>query len=148
MFLDIDQNEASTPLIIEETQSNTRLGRIGSLTSGRLDGVQSNSLLIGSIQGGVQAFSMQTGDTGIPPSTDWEVSTYPNPSAGRITVVSSQSAVGRLISLSGKLLLDGLEISESVDQSVDLSHLPQGLYLLQLISDMHSVQHLKIIIDE
>lgn len=148
MFTDIDQDEVSEPLIIEATQSNTRLGRIGSLTQGSLDGGSSNTLLMGSIQGGVQAFSMPADNTVLPPNTDWQVSTYPNPTDGRITVLSSQSAIARLISLSGKLLLDGINIPENANQHIDFSHLPQGLYVLQLISEANSATHLKIIIDE
>ncbi|MEQ9298678.1 MAG: T9SS type A sorting domain-containing protein [Cyclobacteriaceae bacterium] len=148
MFQDINQNETSEPLIIEATQSNSRLGRTGSLTQGSLNGGASNTLLVGSIQGGVQAFSMLADDTGQPPTTDWQVSTYPNPSGGRVTIESSQTAIGRLISLSGKLLLDEISIPENGRQQVDLSHLPQGLYVLQLISETSSVTHLKIIIDE
>ncbi len=148
LFSNIDQAEVSEPLIIAATQSTTRLGRIGSLTQGSLHDGVSNTLLIGSIQGGVQAFAMPVEDAVQPPSGDWQVSTYPNPSDGGVTIQSSQFATARLIGLSGKVLLDGIAISENGRQQVDFSHLPQGLYLLQIISENKSVTHLKIIIDE
>lgn len=147
-FADINQAPAPEPLMIEETQSSTRLGRIGSLALGKLNADGSNTVVIGNIQGGIQAFSISGEANNQPPDSDWQVRAYPNPSAGRMVLTSTQSAIGRLISLSGKILLEDFEVIDGSGQELDLSHLPQGLYLLQLRSASNDVQQLKIIIDE
>lgn len=74
---------------------------------------------------------------------------YPNPSDGNIKLTSSIFQTGNtdisVFSTDGKVLLQTKEISRCESSSIDLSFLPNGLYILHLSNGDHFVNE-KIVI--
>lgn len=147
-FDELNAEATAVPLLIEEVGSASRLGRVGSLALGAPNAQGEQLLLVGSIQGGVSAFTMKGLSTGVPPGEDWQVNIYPNPTQGRVFLQSDQPAIGKVINVSGQVLLRDFEVSASFRQELDLSYLSPGIYILQLSSSRQMIRHLKIVIRE
>ena len=78
-----------------------------------------------------------------------EIAVYPNPTSGNITINSPVFQSGNtkisVFDVSGKLLLEKNEIRREEKVDVDLSHLPNGMYVIQLMSQEYFVQE-KIVV--
>ena len=72
-----------------------------------------------------------------------EMSIFPNPTFGKITIQSPILQSGntqiKVFDMNGKLLLGKIEIQRE-SAEIDLSHLPNGMYVIQLINQEHFVQ--------
>lgn len=77
-------------------------------------------------------------------NTTLEISVNPNPTFGNLTINSpvfqSGNTMISVYDISGKLLLGKTEISRMEKIELDLSHLPNGMYVVQLMNQNHFVQ--------
>ena len=73
---------------------------------------------------------------------DINLKVFPNPSSGVIKVTSTERLLGAKIST-----LQGKKLYESDLNEMDLSHLPKGIYLMQLEFDENKVIAKRIIIE-
>lgn len=62
---------------------------------------------------------------------DAEIAIYPNPTTGLISIVAPDNTVNevKIISMDGKLIFTSLDVSS---RSIDISHLPNSIYTLNL----------------
>jgi len=81
--------------------------------------------------------------------SDLEIAIYPNPTSGNITINSPVFQSGNtmifIFDISGKLLLEEKEIGRMEKVEMDLGHLPNGIYVVQLLNQNHFVQQ-KVIV--
>ena len=73
-----------------------------------------------------------------------EMSVFPNPSFGEVTIQSPILESGNtqilVFDVNGKLLLEKNELQRD-DVSLDLSFLPNGMYVIQLMNQEHFIQN-------
>ena len=72
-------------------------------------------------------------NTGINSNNIQKLSIYPNPASGSINVNSDESGVIKIMSISGKLMIDSKIISGK--NSIDIEALSSGLYIVETISN-------------
>ena len=72
-------------------------------------------------------------NTGINASNILKLNVYPNPASNRISVNSNESGVIKIMSISGKLMIDSKIITGM--NSIDIEILSSGLYIVETISD-------------
>lgn len=76
---------------------------------------------------------------GSPVQQEFDLSIYPNPATNRIQVdTDAKVSRMRIVNLQGKVLLEKNAI---YDRSVDVSSLPEGIYVLQVESNGQWLQH-------
>ena len=77
------------------------------------------------------------------------ISIYPNPTMGNLTINSLVFRSGNtqvsVFDISGKLLLEKNEFRREEKVELDLGHLPNGMYVIQLMNQEHFVQQ-KVVI--
>jgi len=62
---------------------------------------------------------------------------YPNPATNYITIKqNNNSASIQIININGQLVLEN-QYNKLISQDIDISHLPKGLYILKLTTDLH-----------
>jgi len=80
-----------------------------------------------------------------------EMSIFPNPSLGEITVESPVLESGNtqimVVDMNGNLLLEKNEFHREESTTINLSHLPNGMYIVQLMNQEHFVQNKVMIIN-
>ena len=140
----LSPNPTIKTLSLEQPITTTRLGRIGALALSPLSPGKT-ALVIGNSQGGLQLLTLN--ETESQPGEDWSISLFPNPTKHRLNILTSRNATGQLVSLSGKILMKDLPLSESQINRLDLRNLSQGLYLLQ-VENSSVKKTLKVLIHE
>jgi len=91
--------------------------------------------------------SRSTGSTSVPVISNFASNVYPNPATNQLNInlLGNPGKVARILGFSGKLNLETkLTSNETV---IDLSHLPYGLYLLEIEGEGIIVRH-KVIISK
>jgi hypothetical protein len=68
------------------------------------------------------------------------VSVFPNPTAGKLTVESNEQLNYQVLDLSGKVLLSG----DVVSSEIAMENIGNGMYLLQLINEAGQTSTVKI----
>ena len=73
-----------------------------------------------------------------------EMSVFPNPSSGEITIDSPILESGntqiKVFSIDGKAMLEKTEIKRATTTTMNLSHFPNGIYVIQLMNQDHFAQ--------
>jgi len=72
-------------------------------------------------------------NTGVNSNNIQKLSIYPNPASGSINVNSNESGVIKIMSISGKLMIDSKIITGK--NSIDIETLSSGLYIVETISN-------------
>ncbi|MBN8826888.1 MAG: VCBS repeat-containing protein [Spirosoma sp.] len=113
-----------------------------------LDGDQLPDLMVGSVAGGVRYFkntSQKILVTDLPEERigPWA---FPNPTDRFITVKPPYSGCLEIFSLTGQRMLVVQDVNASIETTVDLKGLIDGIYMLRLSSNNHATQIQKVLI--
>ncbi|WP_215223318.1 FG-GAP-like repeat-containing protein [Echinicola shivajiensis] len=92
-------------------------------------------LLLGNRAGGLQFLKDISTDTNPPGEDQLLVKIYPNPVNGPVKLIASQAGKARLINSIGQVLKEGFDVEANATLTIDLSTFPNGLYLMEFISN-------------
>ncbi|WP_186757633.1 FG-GAP-like repeat-containing protein [Echinicola salinicaeni] len=93
------------------------------------------NLILGNRAGGLQYLEDISTGTITPGEEQLLVKIYPNPVSGPVKLIASQAGKARLINSIGQVLKEGFNIEANIIQNIDLSTFPNGLYLIEFISN-------------
>ncbi len=77
------------------------------------------------------------------PTTPWA---YPNPTTGMVTINPPRDGQVTVFSVTGQAVMPGRAVQAGHDASVDLSTLPDGIYLVRLTADNGTVNTQKVVL--
>ncbi len=137
------------PLVTEFQSYNAVLDQTNPLQAGRrlwpaladFNADNSNDMIIGTAQGGLLAFS-STDEQGNPGSeVKLQVTLYPNPLATtrELRISTNLNSSVALFNLSGQRLSNSFTLERNTEQTIDLTHLATGMYLLRVQSGSQAV---------
>lgn len=77
-----------------------------------------------------------------------QVRIYPNPTSDLLSIQppsGSYQGSYQLIAPQGHLVMDEREVNFAMERTIEMGHLPEGMYLLRISIDHQPIQQLKII---
>lgn len=145
-----DENWTRTELtedliVLNEQRTGFNFGRASYLAAADLNDDGKASLVIGTSRGGIYLLNNITERNG-DSENELRVAVSPNPTSSNLKILINSAAIGRLIDLQGKVIIENIPFQASVVEDLSLN-LPPGLYLLQLITADGRSTTKKIIIE-
>lgn len=129
---------------IENQNLPLRLGRNTWMTLLNPNFSEVADLVLGTRGGGIVYLEAIT--EGTPSEGDFLAKVFPNPSSGPITVITSKTSTGRLISPLGQVILGEIEVPANREVKLQTQILPPGIYLLHLESEDREVLIKKVLV--
>lgn len=129
---------------IESQNLSLRLGRNTWMTLVNPNFADVADLILGTRGGGIVYLKAVGGES--PTDGEFLAKVYPNPSSGPITVITSKSATGRLISSLGQVILEEINLPANREIQIQTQTLNPGIYLLQLETEDREVVVKKVLV--
>jgi hypothetical protein len=138
-------------IILEDEELKTStFGERTVITAADLGGNGLPSLVLGTAQGGM-IYLENNSLEGPPTGIRIAFKMYPNPtdrSESRVTILGNRTGTYQIVSLTGRIIRDNIEIRGNTPTPVDLTAFPPGLYLVRAQSPGFGTSSGKLIISE
>lgn len=138
LIRDFTHNSEPRPVTIQRSAgetSPTRFGRNTWITAIPSAWSDTADLILGNTAGGLIYLKDKSPATDGPDQEELQLSVYPNPSTGPVTVIASASGTISLINTLGQVIVQDMVIAAGRPLPIHVQPLSSGVYIIQFISN-------------
>jgi len=138
-------NPLSAIYFINNNPSATAFGIQNAIATAELLGAGKPDMILGSLKGGLQFIENISENNG--ETDEVIVRVRPNPASNTLTLLTNVNGVLHIYDLMGKRVNTDFSILRGQEQEIDVTDLPNGLYIFRVISEQNQTKSIKVIIE-
>lgn len=138
-------NPLSAIYFINNNPSATAFGIQNAIATAELLGAGKPDMILGSLKGGLQFIENISENNG--ETDEVIVRVRPNPASNTLTLLTNVNGVLHIYDLMGKRVNTDFSIVPGQEQEIDVTDLPNGLYIFRVISEQNQTKSIKVIIE-
>lgn len=132
-------------IFINDTPLISAYGIQSAIATANVFGTQKPSVILGNTKGGLAFLENLSENNG--PTDEIIIRIRPNPTSTVVQLLTNVNGTLNIFNSLGQLLLSNIPVIPGIDQTIDVSTLPAGIYILRVISEQNQTKSTKLIIE-